>query len=178
MVGFRMRMGKYFGIFRYHGVVLKLNRTFRIEIAAMIPRHVFANFDIVSVVETAALVGDKSVAAFFEKVFCDNLSERNCKRHVYAKRNSVYALPKDMQISLLGGIGHIVRDGQAVRPQDKRFNRLFVIAVNAYHFKNFNCVFCVHSLVAETGESFKHIGCIHFYLPKSILFRKRLYHKI
>ena len=77
-----------------------------------------------TVIESATLVCDETVTAFFEEFFCDDLSERHCKIAVYAKRNSVDAVPQNMQIALFFGIGVYIAHRHIISPKPERLQIL------------------------------------------------------
>ena len=100
VVAFGMSVGEYLAVFGNHRVVLERYAAFTVDITAMVPGHVVADFYKVSVVKTATFVRYKAFSATLEEFFRYHSAKRNGKVYVYSDRNSVDYFPKDMVVTL------------------------------------------------------------------------------
>ena len=149
VVAFGMSVGEYLAVFGNHRIVFERYAAFTVDITAMVPGHVVADFDKMSVVETATFVCDKAFSATLEEFFRYHSAERYGKVYIYSDRNSVDYFPKNMVVTLLFGVRKFVRAGHGVAPQSERADIIFVKTVRADKFHHFQHVFCVESFVEK-----------------------------
>ena len=69
MVVFAVRMCENFDVLGEHCKVAHFDAALCVDIAARVPAYVVADFETMTVIESATLVCDETVTAFFEEFF-------------------------------------------------------------------------------------------------------------